>query len=260
MTTNCNIDVGGIAVEVVRKEIKNLHVGVYPPRGRVRVAAPVRLSDDAVRLAIVSRLGWIRRKQKAFVEQDRQAQREMVTGESHYFQGRRYLLDVIEEAGFPSVRLSGHTTMELWVPRGSDQQVREVALLRWYRRRLREQVPALLDKWERKVGVTGTEVCIKRMKTRWGSCNAAAGRIWLNLELAKKPPRCLEYILVHELTHMLERRHNDRFMALMDRLLPQWRRLRELLNTAPLAHESWTYWAVRTSCCSRPKNPKIGRA
>jgi hypothetical protein len=233
--------VGGIAVEVVRKKIKHLHVGVYPPHGRVRVAAPVRLDEEAVRLALVSRLGWIRRKRRAFEEQDRQSQREMISSESHYFQGRRYLLDVIEEERPPSVRLAGHTRMELRVRPGSDRQARELVLQRWYRRRLREQIPSLLAKWEPRVGETIAEVRIKRMKTLWGSCNAPSRRIWLNLELAKKPPSCLEFILVHEMVHFLERHHNERFRERMDVLMPSWGHYRDVLNRAPLAHEEWRY-------------------
>lgn len=232
---------GGVAVEVVRKEIRHLHLGVYPPDGRVRVAVPVHVADEAVRLAVVSRLGWIRRKQRAFEEQARQSRREMVTGESHYFQGRRYRLDVIEEAGAPSVRLAGHTTLELRVRPGSERHFREVVLQRWYRQQLREQVPPLVAKWEPVVGVTIGEVRIRKMRTLWGSCNTAARRVWLNLELAKKPARCLESILVHEMVHCLERRHNERFRELMDGLLPSWRRHREELNRAPLAREDWAY-------------------
>ncbi len=205
------------------------------------MAAPVRLDDEAVRLAVISRLGWIRRKRNAFEEQDRQSQREMVTGESHYCQGRRYLLDVIEEHGSPSVRLAGHKTMELRVRPGSDRQARELVLRRWYRRRLREQIPPLLAKWEPIVGETVAEVRIKKMKTCWGSCNAAARRIWLNLELAKKPASCLEYILVHEMVHFVERHHDEQFRERMDSLMPSWRQYRDELNRAPLAHEGWRY-------------------
>lgn len=232
---------GGIAVEVVRKEIKNLHVGVYPPEGRVRVAAPLRLDDEALRLAVVSRLPWIRRRRREFEEQDRQSKREMVSGESHYFEGRRYLLDVVEENGPQSVRLVGHKTMQLRVRPGSDRDARERILQRWYRRQLRAQIPPLLEKWEPRVGETAAEVCIKRMKTLWGSCNAAARRIWLNLELAKKPPSCLEFILVHEMVHFLERHHNERFRERMDALMPSWGHYRDVLNRAPLAHEEWRY-------------------
>lgn len=235
------IEVRGIPVEVVRKGIKHLHVGVYPPNGRVRVAAPKRLDDDAVRLAVISRLGWIRRKQKEFEGQERQSQREMVTGESHYFRGRRYLLDVIQEDGPPSVRVASNTRLELRVRPGSDREVRERVLHRWYRRQLRQRIPALLAKWEPRVGEPVAEVRIKKMKTLWGSCNAAARRIWLNLELAKKPPACVEFILVHEMVHFLERHHNDRFLELMDAVMPSWRRYRDELNQMPLVHEDWGY-------------------
>lgn len=242
MTTDRHeIQIAGMAVEVVRKEIKHLHVGVYPPAGRVRVAAPRRFDDEAVRLAVVSRLGWIRRKQKGFVGQDRQSQRELVTGESHYFQGHRYLLALKECDGASQVRLVGKSSMELRVPPGFDHAQRDAVLQRWYRRQLRALLPALLGKWEPRIGRAVSEVRIKKMKTRWGSCNASARRVWLNLELIKKPVRCLEYVLVHELVHFHERHHNDRFLEWMDTLLPAWRVHRDELNRAPLAHEEWTY-------------------
>ena len=240
-TDRHHIEVAGIGVEVVRKDIKNLHVGVHPPAGRVRVAAPLRLDDEAIRLAVVSHLGWIRRKQKEFEGQDRQSHREMVTGESHYFQGRRYRLNVKECSGTRGVRLVGQTTLELRVPPGCNRDQRDAVLQRWYRRQLRALLPPLLAKWEPRTGRTVAEVRIKRMKTRWGSCNAAAGRIWLNLELIKKPVACLEYVLVHEMVHLLERHHTERFQECMERLMPTWRLHRDALNRAPLAHEEWTY-------------------
>ena len=242
MTTDRHqIDIGEIAVEVVRKEIKNLHVGVYPPSGRVRVTAPLRMADEAVRLAVVSRLGWIRRQQAAFDQQDRQSHREIVTGESHYFQGRRYLLDVIEHQGATTVHLAGNTTMELRVRPGSDRDECDAVLQAWCRRQLREQLPQLLAKWEPKVGETVAELRINRMKTRWGSCNTEARRIWLNVELVKKPVSCLEYILVHEMVHLLERHHTDRFRELIDRLVLSWQLSRDDLNRSPLAHAEWKY-------------------
>ncbi len=240
-TERHSIEVGGIAVEVVRKEIKNLHVGVYPPSGRVRVAVPLRLDDAAVRLAVISRLSWIRRQQVTFERQERQSKRELVTGESHYFAGRRYRLDVIECDGLPRVSLRNNTTLELRVRPGTCSAKRDAVLQQWYRRHLREQLPALLAKWGPAVGVTVAEVRIKKMKTRWGSCNAEARRIWLNLELAKKPALCLEYILVHEMIHFFERHHNERFRELMDTLMPTWHLCREELNQVPLAHENWAY-------------------
>lgn len=235
------MQIGGVAVEVVRKPIKHLHVGVYPPAGRVRVAAPRRMDDEAVRVAVASRLGWIRRQQKAFAGQDRQSKREMVSGESHYFQGRRYLLDVRERVGSPEVRLVGRASMQLRVPPGYDRAQRDAVLQRWYRRQLRGLVPPLLEKWEPLIGKTVSEVRIRKMKTRWGSCNASARRVWLNLELIKKPVACLEYVLVHELVHLHERHHSERFLELMESLMPTWRLHREGLNRAPLAHEDWTY-------------------
>jgi len=228
-------------VEVVRKDIKNLHVGVYPPTGRIRVAAPLRVDDEAVRLAIISRIAWIRRQQSGFECQDRQSHRELVTGESHYFRGRRYLLDVVERSGPPTVRVVNSRTLELRVRPEADRDQRDAVLQRWYRRQLRELLPSLLAEWEPKVGKAVSVVRIKRMKTRWGSCNADARRIWLNLELIKKPVSCLEYIFVHELVHLYERHHNDRFLGMMDRWLPTWRLQQKELNRAPLGHEDWLY-------------------
>jgi len=235
------IEVRGIPVEVVRKDIKNLHLGVYPPDGRVRVAVPLRLDDETVRLAVISRLKWIRRQQDAFECQDRQSQREMVTGESHYVEGRRYRLSVLEHEGPAVVCLPNNKALELRVPPGTSRDRREAVLHRWYRQRLREQIPQLIAKWEPEIGVTVAEWSIKKMKTRWGTCNIDARRLWLNLELAKKPASCLEYILVHEMVHLLERHHNERFKQLMDRVMPQWRLYREELNRAPLSHENWVY-------------------
>lgn len=235
------MDIRELSIEIVRKDIKNLHVGVYPPAGRVRVAAPLRLDDEAVRLAVVSRLGWIRRQRAEFERQDRQSRREMVTGESHYFKGRRYRLDVIEHDVLPSVYLRNNTTMQLRVRPDSTPDLRKKVLEKWYRARLREQIPWLIAKWEPKAGVTVSEVRIRKMKTRWGSCNAASRWITLNLELVKKPASSLEYILVHEMVHLVERKHNDNFRGMMDMLLPAWRLMRDELNQAPLSHDDWRY-------------------
>ena len=236
-----HIEVQGIAVEVVRKDIKNFYIAVHPPNGHVRASAPLRFDDDAVRMAVITRLGWIRRQQAAFTKQDRQSQREFVSGESHYFAGRRYRLDVVEQDAPPTVWLPNNTKIALSVRPGSDRDTRESVLHRWYREHLRAQLPPLLEKWEAKLEVSVNEVRIKKMKTLWGSCNVEAKRVWLNLELAKKPSACLVYILVHEMVHLLERTHNDRFRELMDKFLPQWRTHRDTLNRAPLAHEDWGY-------------------
>ena len=235
------LEVSGISVEIVRKDIKNLHLGVYPPNGRVRVAVPLRISDDTVRLAVLSRLGWIRRKQTEFTRQDRQSKREMITGESHYFGGRRYRLDVVEHDGPATVRLKNNRTLELLVRPDTSRDKREEILNRWYRRMMQKQVPPLIAKWQPQIGVVVAEWHVKKMKTLWGSCNIKAQRIWLNLELAKKPPSCIEYILVHEMIHLLERRHNERFTELMDHYMPNWQIHRDELNRAPLAHAEWKY-------------------
>ena len=240
-TDNYHIDVRGVSVEVIRKNIKNFYIGVHPPNGRVRVSAPLHFDEDTIRMAVVSRLGWIRRQQAAFEAQERQSQREFVTGESHYFKGRRYRLDVVEQDCPPRVWLLNNTKIGLSVRPGSDRETREAVVHRWYRQHLRAEVPPLLEKWEPKLGVSVNEVRIRKMKTLWGSCNVEAKRIWLNLELAKKLESCLVYILVHEMVHLLEREHSDRFHALMDKFLPQWRVYRDQLNRAPLAYEDWRY-------------------
>jgi len=238
-TENRILEVRGIRVEVVRKAIKNLHIGVYPPEGRVRVAAPLRVNDEAVRLAVIARLGWIRRQQSRFAEQPRQSAREMTNGESHYVWGRRYRLRLIERPGPFKVVLSGNSHLDLYIRPGADATQREKALNNWYRSQLKVRIPALITKWEPVIGVTVSEWRIKKMKTKWGSCNPVARRIWLNLELAKKPLGCLEYIMVHEMVHLLERHHNSRFYSLMEKLLPQWSLQRERLRHQPLSSEQW---------------------
>lgn len=238
-TSQRHLSVSGITVEVVRKDIKNLHLGVYPPNGRVRVAAPLVVSDEAVRLAVIDKLAWIRRQRARFAAQPRQSEREMVNGESHYFLGRRYRLRVHEQEAPARVALRGVGSLDLFVRPGSPAEARETVLLNWYREQLKALIPPLLDKWQTALGVRVSAWGVKKMKTKWGSCTPSAGRIWLNLELAKKPAPCLEYIVVHELVHLLERHHSERFTALMDRHLPDWRSRRDRLNAGTLGHERW---------------------
>lgn len=235
------ISVSGIAVEVVRKDIKNLHLGVYPPMGRVRVAAPLVVNDEAVRLAVIDKLGWIKRQRAQFAKQPRQTEREMVNGESHYFLGRRYRLRIHEQDAPAHVALRGVASMDLFVRPGATVAKREAVLLDWYRGSLRPVIADLLAHWQPKLGVQVAGWGIKKMKTKWGSCNVTNRRIWLNLELAKKPVQCLEYIVVHELVHLLERRHNAHFTHLMDKHLPHWRACREVLNAGVLGHQVWDY-------------------
>ena len=227
------LEVGGISVEVVRKDIKHLHLGVYPPEGRVRVAAPLRLDDEAVRLAV------IRRKRDGFLKQERQSRREFVSGESHYFEGRRYRLDVIQSSGPVGIRLRGNAWIEMRVRSATGRDTREAMLYAWYRAGLRERFPAWAAKWEPRIGVRVAEWRIRRMKTRWGTCNPAARRIWLNSELAKKPLSCIEYVVVHEMVHLVEPAHNDRFREILDRVMPQWRLRAEELNRTQLGDERW---------------------
>jgi hypothetical protein len=235
------ISIRGLPVDVVRKSIKNLHLGVYPPHGRVRVAAPLAVSDEAVRLAVIGKLGWIKRQRARFEDQPRQSKREMVSGESHYFLGQRYRLNVELQNGAGRVAIRNKRTLDLFVREGSDTAQRERVLLAWYRRQLKALIPPLIAQWEAAMDVKVAEWGVKQMKTKWGACNVEARRIWLNLELAKKPVQCLVYIIVHEMAHLLERHHNDRFTKLMDSFLPQWRLQRAELNRAPLGHATWKY-------------------
>lgn len=230
--------VRGIDIDVIYKDIKNLHVGVYPPHGRVRVAAPTKLNDDNVRLAVVGRLAWIKRQRAQLRDAARQSRREMVTGESHYLWGRRYRLDVTERPGAPYLDVKGDRLL-LSVPEGTSAERRRKVLDRWHRDQLRQALPELIEKWEQVIGAEVPRWTIRRMKTKWGSCNRESRHIWFNVELAKKQPECLEYIVVHEMAHYLERGHGEPFTTLMDSLLPDWRERRDRLNDAPLAEETW---------------------
>lgn len=235
MTTEGHqIAVGDLTVDVVRKRIKNLHLAVYPPDGRVRVAAPLLVSDEAVRAAVLTRWSWIKRQQARLAEQARYSPREYVTGESHYFQGHRYLLNVIEQDAPPRVALRNQTTIDLTVRPGSDRDRRARVMETWQRARLKELIPPLVAKWEPHLGVSVAEWGVKRMKTKWGTCNIQARRIWLNLDLIQKPPHCLEYVVVHEMVHLLERSHGPRFVALLDQHLPTWRRSKDALKQFPM--------------------------
>lgn len=235
------IQVEELTIIVVRKDIKNLHLAVYPPDGHVRVAVPLRVDDESVRMAVIARLGWIRRQQEKFAQQERQSPREYVSGESHYFLGARYRLNLIEQNGASRVEIRNRQFIDLYMRPGSTVEQRRRVMATWYRGYLRNAILPLVEKWERVLGVQVAEWAIKQMKTRWGTCNIEAGRIWINLELAKKSPPCLEYIVVHEMMHLLERLHNERFRTLMDQFLPQWQFLRDELNHEPLAHEDWAY-------------------
>lgn len=235
------ICVSNLEVTVRRKAIKNLHLGVYPPDGRIRVSAPKTMSDEAIRLAVVTRLNWIKSKQKGFKEQAREAERRYVSGETHFIQGRRFRLNLIEDGRVPKVSFGKSGWLDFKVPQGTTQEQRERYFQNWQRRELRRLAEPIILEAADRLRVEVPEWGIRRMKTKWGSCNASAKRIWLNLELFKKSHGCLEYIIAHELVHLFVRHHNDEFHRRMDRYLPLWKGLRDELNTAPLAHEDWTY-------------------
>lgn len=238
-SANARLTIAGIEVDVIFKNIKNMHISVYPPAGRVHVAAPERMDEENIRLAIIQRLPWIRRQRERLQTADRQTERAMVSGESHYVWGKRYRLDVSRTSGNHCVEVNGRT-LSVIAPAGSDTATRFRTLDRWYRRQLKAALPALLAKWTPIIGVQTPKVVVRHMKTKWGTCITDSATIWLNPELAKKDPRCLEYIIVHELTHFHERGHGERFVSLMDGTLPDWRARRDKLNDAPLSHESWS--------------------
>jgi len=224
---------------VVRKPIKNLHLSILPPDGKVRVSSPLYMKDDAIRTLIATRIPWIHKQKAKFEAQERQTKREYISGESHYFLGKRYRLEVVHENISPRVSLKNKKMIMLQVPPNSTLSRREQTLLDWYRSELRLISGELLEAWQQRIGVSVESWGIKRMKTRWGTCNQKARRIWLNLELAKKPLASIEYVVVHELVHLIEKKHNDRFVNLMTSHLPKWRSSKEELNRFMLAHETW---------------------
>jgi predicted metal-dependent hydrolase len=238
IVSSSSITVSNVEVQIDRKDIKNLHIGVYPPYGKVRVAAPLKIDNEAVRLAVITRLAWIKKQVRHFEAQPRQTKREMVSGESHYFLGKRYLLDVIY-GSVKHVVVLKHSHIELHVRENTSVANREKLLNEWYRIQLHTAIKELIPKWEAKVGITLNAWDIKKMRTKWGSCNIEKKNILLNLNLAKTPIECIEYIVVHEMVHLLERHHNDNFKVHMDRLLPSWRQCRELLNESVLGFEEW---------------------
>ena len=235
------LQVGRIEALVIRKPIKNVHLSVLPPDGKVRVSSPLAMKDDAIRALIAIRIPWIQKQKAKFEAQERQIKRGYVSGESHYFLGRRYRLEVLHENRPAHVELKGKKTIALYVRQESSTAKRAEAMREWYRKELRTVADAVIPKWQEKIGIRAGSWGIKKMKTRWGTCNQKAGRIWLNLELAKKPITCIEYVIAHELLHLIEKTHNARFVALMNRQLPKWRSEKEELNRFILSHEEWNY-------------------
>ena len=234
------IELGGIVLEVIKKDIKNVHLSVYPPTGKVRVSAPLRMNTDTIRVYAISRLQWIKQQQKKLRAQERETPREYLDRESHYVWGKRYLLKVVEQDAAPAVELK-HSKLLLCVRPESGKEKKQAVLDEWYREQIKGAVPALIEKWQPLMGAKVKRFFVQQMKTKWGSCNQDTGSIRLNTELAKKPRECLEYIVVHEMVHLLEPTHNSRFIGLMDRFMPKWQFYRDMLNRLPVRHESWSY-------------------
>ena len=237
-TSMQEIHISNITVEIRKKNIKNLHLSVNPPEGSVRISAPSRMDLDTIRGFAVSKLGWIKKHQARLKNRVKEVSKEFISGESHTCLGKRYLLN-IKELNQPSKVVLKHETIEMYVRPNTGVNKRRAILDEWYRQRLIELSPGLISKYEAKMKVKVSEFGVKKMKTRWGSCNVKVKRIWLNLELAKRSIECIEYLVVHEMAHLLERRHNQRFTAFMDTFLPGWRFVKAELNKRPLCHDAW---------------------
>jgi predicted metal-dependent hydrolase len=209
-------------------------------QARVRISAPLRMNIDTIRVFAISKLEWVKKQQQKMREQARETPREYLDRESHYLWGKRYLLKVSEKDVTPSVEIE-HDRMFLRVRPGTNNEKKQAILEEWYRERLKEAIPRLIEKWEPLMGVKVARFFVQRMKTKWGSCNTRSGNIRLNSELAKKPRECLEYVLVHELVHLLEPTHNQRFVSLMGKFMPKWQFYRDELNRLPVRHELWGY-------------------
>lgn len=240
-TKSSILQIQDLDVETIKKNIKNIHLGVYPPNGRVRVAAPTNTSDDTIELLVLEKMSWIKKQQNKFIKQERQTKREYVSGESHYYLGKRYLLNVKETKDKPRIEIKRAKHIDLYIKEGSTIEQRKHLMQEWYRQQLKKVIPRYIQKWQDKTGITINEWRVKQMKTKWGSCNRDAKRIWLNLELGKKPRECLEYIILHEMVHLLERNHNDQFIEYMNQFMPNWKFLKEKLNQFPISHGNWKY-------------------
>lgn len=240
-TESHKIEISNLTINVIKKDIKNIHLGVYPPNGRVRVAAPLKTTDEAIRLLVISKMPWIKKQQTKFEKQERQARREYVSGESHYFFGKRYLLNLNICDSKPKVEILSNSHINLYVRPNSTLKKREEVLEEWYRLELKNKLPPIVEKWEKIIGISVNAVKIRKMKTKWGSCNPSKRNIWINLELSKKPIHCLEYIVVHEMIHFLEKSHNEKFRDYMVSFLPQWKQYKDELNQFPLGHNDWKY-------------------
>ena len=232
------IKIGDISIAVTRKDIKNVHLSVHPPEGRVTMSAPTDTRLEVARAYAITRLNWIRQQQDTLRHQARETKREFIERESHYLWGRHHLLTVVEEDTKPSVRVD-HKRITLTIRPGSSQEKRASIIHEWHKSLLHKMIPSVIKKWEAKLGVKVNAYFLQRMKTKWGSCNHEAGNIRLNTELVKKPKDLIEYVIVHEMVHLLEPTHNDRFISILTENYPTWRDARAELNELPLAAEEW---------------------
>ena len=222
------LEIDGISIEILRKPIKNIHLRIYPPDGQIKVSAPLRLSMKLIKNQLETKLSWIRSQRARLQAIPVAAPLILESGETHYFLGKGYTLAVQEEHAM-KVSLDGDF-MRLFIKPNLPLESKEFVLQNWYKQQMKEQLPALITKWEPIIGVKVAALTIKTMKTRWGSCNVQKARISLNLNLIKKPLACLEYVLVHEMVHLLEASHNKRFHAFMDQFLPHWRDIQKQLE------------------------------
>ncbi|MDD5200424.1 MAG: SprT family zinc-dependent metalloprotease [Terrimicrobiaceae bacterium] len=235
---NKTIQLGELSIRVTKKDIKHVHLSVHPPDGRVTLVAPKATRLEVARAYAISKLGWIRSQQEKLIRQARESPRQFVERESHYLWGRRHLMTIKYRNAKPSVSLD-HKRVTLTVRPGSDATKRAEVMHAWHKSLLHEVVPALIKKWEPKLKVKVTGYFLQRMKTKWGGCNYREGHIRLNTELVKKPKDLLEYVIVHEMAHLLEPTHSDRFVSLLNEHYRSWRETRAELNELPLAAEAW---------------------
>ena len=233
------LKISNLEVEIVRRDIKNIHLGVYPPDGRIRISIPFSTSDETLRVFLITKSAWIKKQQEKFSKQERQTKREYVSGESHYVLGKRYQLTVKETNEKPKIQIIKKTKIELFVKPKTTISQKQKMFEKFYRNELKELIPKLIKKWENKVKVKVKEVKIKKMKTKWGTCNNKDKRIWLNLELAKQSVHCIDYVFVHELVHLKERKHNEQFFHILNQAYPQWRQSKEELNHGILSYFEW---------------------
>ncbi len=232
------IQIGDISIRLTKKDIKNVHLSVHPPDGRVTLVAPTATRPDVARAYAISKLGWIRDQQRQLKSQARETPRKFIERESHYLWGRRYLMSVVYRDAKPCVRLD-HKRITLMIRSDSNAEKRAEVIHEWHKSLLHDAIPPLIAKWETKLGVKVSGYFLQRMKTKWGGCNHRAGHIRLNTELVKKPKDLLEYVIVHEMAHLLEPTHNDRFIAILEKHYPTWREARVELNELPLTAEVW---------------------